>query len=81
MQQQSWRFVVKLGSGAFDTISGEVVKAILISMSNDGAHSADSIVGIDVSESKGAHEKNQDLKKKQLLVSTKSQQLENAETR
>ncbi|MBF4431807.1 SAM-dependent DNA methyltransferase, partial [Vibrio anguillarum] len=81
LQQQSWRFVVKLGSGAFDTISGEVVKAILISMSNDGAHSADSIVGIDVSESKGAHEKNQDLKKKQLLVSTKSQQLENAETR
>lgn len=41
LKNESWRLVARLGPGAFDTISGEVVKAILIILThnNSGFHS------------------------------------------
>ena len=33
LQNDQWHFVVRLGPGAFETISGEVVKAILVNLS------------------------------------------------
>lgn len=35
LETSRWRWVVRLGSGAFETISGEVVKAILIIVENE----------------------------------------------
>jgi hypothetical protein len=77
----NWRNIVKLGSGAFDTISGEVVKAILITFSNKESENNNSIVGIDASDGKGVNEKSNKIIKSPLLSSTREQQLSNSETR
>ena len=50
-------FIGRLGAGAFDTISGEIVKAILLSVSNCPSNDNHQIYGLDVSESKSAEEK------------------------
>ncbi|WP_203327704.1 Eco57I restriction-modification methylase domain-containing protein [Pseudomonas fragi] len=68
LQNDSWHLIARLGPGAFETISGEVVKAILISLSrgNVGGQLADLlqsgeqgnwIRGVDVSEPRTAAEK------------------------
>lgn len=68
LQNDSWHLITRLGPGAFETISGEVVKVILINLSNgnvggqsaDLLHSIESgnwIRGIDVSELRTAAEK------------------------
>ncbi len=61
LQNDSWHLIARLGPGAFETISGEVVKAILINLSRGNAagqsadllHSGEQgnwIRGVDVSE-------------------------------
>ncbi len=68
LQNDSWHLIARLGPGAFETISGEVVKAILINLSrgNSAGQSADLlhsgeqgnwIRGVDVSEPRTAAEK------------------------
>src|SRR5690606_6471557 len=68
LQNDSWHLIARLGPGAFETISGEVVKAILINLSrgNAAGQSADLlhsdapgnwIRGVDVSEPRTAAEK------------------------
>lgn len=64
----TWHLIVRLGPGAFETISGEVVKAILITMSRGNAAGGNSnlleenapvgiIRGVDVSEPRTAADK------------------------
>ena len=67
LKNETWHLIALLGPGAFETISGEVVKAILISISRDAkakkqgafdkptAHGF--IRGVDVSEPRTASEK------------------------
>jgi hypothetical protein len=61
LKNDTWHLIARLGPGAFETISGEVVKAILISISRGcvggqcgglfGGVSADNVIrGVDVSE-------------------------------
>lgn len=68
LQNDSWHLIARLGPGAFETISGEVVKAILINLSRGNAagqsadllHSGEPgnwIRGVDVSEPRTAAEK------------------------
>lgn len=68
LQNDIWHLIARLGPGAFETISGEVVKAILINLSrgNAAGQSADLlqsgeqgnwIRGVDVSEPRTAAEK------------------------
>src|SRR5690606_16213196 len=68
LQNDSWHLIARLGPGAFETISGEVVKAILINLSRGNAagqsadllHSGEQgnwIRGVDVSEPRTAAEK------------------------
>ncbi|WP_290525968.1 N-6 DNA methylase [Alcanivorax sp.] len=68
LQNNSWHLIARLGPGAFETISGEVVKAILINLSRGNAagqsadllHSGEQgnwIRGVDVSEPRAAAEK------------------------
>lgn len=68
LMQETWNGLARLGSGAFDTISGEVVKGILISLTkssrqgfNDGLFDKDAepnrFFGIDVSEGASGLEK------------------------
>ncbi|CAE6918516.1 N6_Mtase domain-containing protein [Pseudomonas marincola] len=68
LQNDSWHLIARLGPSAFETISGEVVKAILINLSRGNAagqsadllHSGEQgswIRGVDVSEPRTAAEK------------------------
>ncbi|WP_282176008.1 Eco57I restriction-modification methylase domain-containing protein [Vibrio nereis] len=52
LTHEKWDFVARLGSGAFETISGEVVKAILITISKGKVGTDHVMHGIDVSELK-----------------------------
>ncbi|MEY8198461.1 MAG: N-6 DNA methylase [Colwellia sp.] len=67
LQQDTWNFLARLGSGAFETISGEVVKAILISITRGqiepeklivgGVKEEHCLHGMDVSDEKSITEK------------------------
>jgi hypothetical protein len=57
LRGETWHLIARLGPGAFDTISGEVVKAILILFSREKSESEQIISGVDVSEQKAVEEK------------------------
>jgi hypothetical protein len=67
LKHESWKLVARLGPGAFETISGEVVKAILFSINKGNwktgsgrlsdTESVNQIFGLDVSESRQPSEK------------------------
>ncbi|MFV1964458.1 MAG: Eco57I restriction-modification methylase domain-containing protein, partial [Pirellulaceae bacterium] len=57
LQRRTWNLVARLGPGAFDTISGHVVKAVLLALSVTKPTDAATMAGIDVSEAKTATEK------------------------
>lgn len=68
LKNDTWHLIARLGSGAFETISGEVVKAILITLSRGNApgqhgglfaetDAVNLIRGVDVSEPRTAADK------------------------
>lgn len=92
LQNDSWHLIARLGPGAFETISGEVVKAILINLSlgNAASQSADLlsngesdswIRGVDVSEPRTASEKAAGLLTGEVKSVAQSKQLENPDAR
>lgn len=89
--QETWQMIARLGSGAFETISGEVVKAILLTLSR-GNVNADTglfantlnenwIRGVDVSEPITAAEKARRLLNSELKSVVQSKQLDNPDSR
>lgn len=54
LKAETWHLIARLGPGAFDTISGEVVKAILITLSRGQAPDEQAIHGLDVSALRSA---------------------------
>lgn len=92
LQNDSWHLIARLGPGAFETISGEVVKAILINLSHGNAagqsadllHSGESgnwIRGVDVSESRTAAEKASGLLADDVKSVEQGRQLDNPDSR
>lgn len=88
LQNDSWHLIARLGPGAFETISGEVVKAILINLSRGNAagqsadllHSGEQgnwIRGVDVSEPRTAAEKAAGLLTDEVKSVEQGKQLEN----
>ena len=88
LKNDTWHLIARLGPGAFETISGEVVKAILINMSrgNDTQESGglfgyvehtNLIRGVDVSEPRSALEKAKQLRIKEPATVDQAKQLEN----
>lgn len=58
LRRDSWHMIARLGAGAFETISGEVVKAILLVMSRGRQKDEKGLIhGIDASEPRTAREK------------------------
>jgi hypothetical protein len=68
LKNDTWHLIARLGPGAFETISGEVVKAILITLSHGNStkepgglfgdvNDGNLIRGVDVSEPRTAAEK------------------------
>lgn len=92
LKNDTWHLIARLGSGAFETISGEVVKAILISLSR-GYSSNESgglfgdvdngnlIRGVDVSEPRTAAEKSEQLLSAEIKTVEQSKQLRNPDSR
>lgn len=92
LKNDTWHLIARLGPGAFETISGEVVKAILINMSrgNDAQESGglfgdaehtNPIRGVDVSEPRIAVEKAAQLLATEVKSVDQAKQLENPDAR
>lgn len=92
LTQDTWHLIARLGSGAFETISGEVVKAILINLSRGNASSESGglfgaaehnqrIRGVDVSEPRAAAEKAEQLQTSEIKSVEQAKQLENPDSR
>lgn len=94
LRHDTWRLVARLGPGAFETISGEVVKAILLTLSRgqagtageglfavQGENSAHFLRGPDVSEFRTAAEKAKQLRGAEIKSVEQAKQLENPDAR
>lgn len=92
LKNDSWHLIARLGPGAFETISGEVVKAILINLSRgqsaeqsgEQRHSSEPgnwIRGVDVSEPRTAAEKAIGLLIDEIKSVDQARQLENPDSR
>jgi len=93
LKQETWDMLVRLGPGAFETISGEVVKAILISISRrknnfvnssldkTEDNSGNYLHGLDVTEFKSADEKAIELVKSEVKSVEQVKQLDNPDVR
>ena len=92
LKLETWHLIARLGPGAFETISGEVVKAILLTMSRgrpttvssgvfDEATVPGVMYGLDVSEFHTAREKAARLAETEIFGTEQSRQLENPDAR
>lgn len=92
LKNEVWHIVVRLGAGAFDTISGEVVKAILISIKRKGlvglpgslfgnGNAPQIIRGLDVSGCHNVEEKARSLIESDIKNIIQAKQLENPDAR
>ena len=92
LKRDNWHLIARLGPGAFETISGEVVKAILITMSrvntddNQGGLFGKTVLdgtmcGVDVSEFGSAHDKATGLLAAKIKCVKQAKQLENPDAR
>jgi hypothetical protein len=96
LKQETWHLIARLGPGAFETISGEVVKAILITLSRGNALTPDFIPpggglsrradeglirGLDVSEPRTAADKAAGLLTSEIKQVEQAKQLENPDAR
>ena len=81
LKEETWHLIARLGPGAFDTISGEVVKAILILISRERSESEQIISGVDVSEQKAVEEKAKGLVEGEIKRVGQEEQLGNPDAR
>ncbi|PLW83356.1 restriction endonuclease subunit M [Kineobactrum sediminis] len=88
LKNDTWHLIARLGPGAFETISGEVVKAILISLSRGNSTkesgglfgdtgNGNRIRGVDVSEPRTAADKAAQLLTAEIKSVEQAKQLEN----
>ena len=94
LKTETWHLLARLGPGAFETISGEVVKAILLTLSRGRPAShpgglfddvvrpaAGTMYGLDVSESRTTGEKAARLREAEITGIEQARQLENPDAR
>ncbi|QXC29693.1 SAM-dependent DNA methyltransferase [Aeromonas sp. FDAARGOS 1409] len=81
LTEQTWNLLARLGPRAFETISGEVVQAILITLSKGVAPKEALLRGVDVSAPKTAADKSAQLLIEPLKSVEQVKQLENPDSR
>lgn len=81
LKNETWNLVARLGARAFETISGEIVQAILITLSKGVAPEEALLRGLDVSAPKAAMEKAEKLLIEAVKEIEQSQQLDNPDAR
>lgn len=77
----AWHIAARLGAGAFETISGEVVKALLASLSNNLPQADHDMIGFDISDEQEVTQKATALIEKGLTILGQRKQLSNPDSR
>lgn len=77
LTEAEWQLFARLGSGAFETISGAVVNVILLTLSAPRRTGDQRILGVDASEAHGALKKAETLRGGELVTTSQQQQLRN----
>ncbi len=80
LKTQSWDVVARLGAGAFETISGEVVNVALLSLTNTPPADDHPMTGLDVSDRRTPATKDQALREAEAVSLLQAGQLENPDT-
>ena len=57
LTDKSIKMLIRLGSGAFETVSGEVVQAILLTSTNESSNEINILIGLDVSNFSSVEDK------------------------
>lgn len=78
---KTWNLLAKLGSGAFETITGEVVNAILLTLTQGKPKQDHRVCGLDVSSAKTPEEKASSLQIDEVVNVLQNAQLENPDAR
>ena len=81
LREKRWNLLARLGAGAFETISGEVVNVILYIAENKQCSTTHQCAGIDAVAEKSASGKASLLKAAQLVVLNQIEQLRNPDSR
>ena len=81
LRKVSWDLLVLLGSRGFETVSGEVVNVVLLTLEKARPDALHPLVGLDVSHIKTLGEKKAALIDKPILMVTQSSQLTNPDQR
>jgi hypothetical protein len=81
LRNDTWHMVARLGPGAFETITGEVVMAILLTMGKGEAPEEHMLCGLDVSEPRIADEKAVQLLDTEIKQVEQAAQLDNPDAR
>ena len=81
LSEQEWLAVARLGPGAFDSVTGEVVNVILSVKTNRSPRKAHRFFAIDVHEVKGAALKARGITGSEISFIGQEQQLSNPDTR
>ena len=81
LHTKKWNAVVRLGPGAFETISGEVVNVALLVITNGLPADASHFCGLDVSEATAVGTKARDLEIRTTLRLSQSAQMGNPDAR
>ena len=81
LKGETWHLLARLGPGAFETISGEVVKAVLLTLSRADPVGTATMTGLDVSDYRTAREKAAKLRDADITCVEQSWQLENPDAR
>ena len=81
LSEQEWLAVARLGPGAFDSVSGEVVNVILSVKTNLLPREAHRFFSIDLNEVKGAGQKARGITESEMRFFDQAQQLSNPDAR
>jgi hypothetical protein len=81
LKRVRWNLLARLGSGAFETISGEVVQAVLLTQTNAPPLDGLELRGVDASVPKGTLEKSVLLREGEMVAVSQKGQLGNPDAR
>lgn len=80
LKRVQWNLLARLGPGAFETINGEVVQAVLLTLTNVPVDAEFQLRGVDASAPKAAREKAGQLQQGELIVVSQAGQLRNPDS-
>ena len=81
LKDACWELLARLGPGAFDTIGGEVVNVIVLTLTRTGPQAGQALYGIDASEPRTAAGKAEVLREDEVVSVSQKEQLENPDAR